>query len=397
MTAHDIRPLEGLRVVEFTHFIAGPSAGQRLAELGADVIKVEPPKGDPTRPGPGNENASHFLAFNRGKRSVVLDLRDPAGEEAARALAAGADIVLHNVSADSMERHGLDGPSIRALNPRVIYGSVRGFPSNSARAGQKGFDGIGQAESGMVWVNGTPESGPLKLPYAPVDTATGDALLQGILAAVIKRLRTGQGSEIEVSLFEGGIHLQQAAWSKFLQNGRSPERIGNLEADVAPAAEILQVADGFVIMSAYLPPHFAALCRLLGIEELLDDPRFATNDTRLAHQVDLHDLIQAAVDRKGWTVREAGEAFESIRIAHGVVRSYQDILDDAAIHDSGQLATAERPDGSTYLALNAPYRVAGERRPTQSPPTPRLGEHTDEVLDEIARGEWDHHDQRHVA
>lgn len=396
MGVHEIRPLEGLRVVEFTHFIAGPSAGQRLAELGADVIKVEPPKGDPTRPGPGNANASHFLAFNRGKRSVVLDLRDPDDEEAARKLAAGADIVLHNVSAESMARHGLDGPSIRALNPLVIYGSVRGFPSNTTRAGQKGFDGIGQAESGMVWVNGTSESGPLKLPYAPVDTATGDALLQGILAAVIKRLRTGQGSEIEVSLFEGGIHLQQAAWSKFLQSGQSPERIGNLEADVAPAAEILAVVDGFVIMSAYLPPHFAALCQLLGIEELLDDPRFATNDTRLAHQVELHDLIQAAVDRQGWTVREAGEAFESIRIAHGVVRSYRDILDDDAIHDSGQLAEATRPDGTTYLALNAPYRVAGEQRPKQSPPTPRLGEHTAEVLAEIARGEWDHN-QRHVA
>jgi crotonobetainyl-CoA:carnitine CoA-transferase CaiB-like acyl-CoA transferase len=388
VTLHAIGPLEGLRVVEFTHFIAGPSAGQRLAELGADVIKVEPPKGDPTRPGPGRESVSHFLAFNRGKRSVVLDLRDPDDERAAQTLAAGADIVLHNVSGESMARHGLDGPSVRAVNPSVIYGSVSGFPSNTARAGQKGFDGIGQAESGMVWVNGTLESGPLKLPYAPVDTATGDALIQGVLAAVIKRLRTGQGSEIEVSLFEGGIHLQQAAWSKFLQTGVNPGRIGNLEADVAPAAEILEVSDGFVIMSAYLPAHFAALCRLLDIEHLLDDPRFTTNDERLANQVELHDLIQAAVDRQGWTVAAAGEAFESIRIAHGVVRSYQDILDGADIHDSGQLARTPRVDGPDYYALNAPYRVAGEQRPQQSPPAPALGEHTAEVLAEIERGEW---------
>lgn len=382
-------PLTGLRVVEFSHFIAAPSVGQRLAELGAEVTKVETPAGDPTRPTTGSASSTIFEAYNRGKRSVVLDLRDPDDASLARSLATGADIVIHNISASSMARHGLDGPSVRAANPRVIYGSVSGFPSNSSRAGQKGFDGIGQAETGMLWVNGTPETGPLKLPYAPVDTATGDALLQAILVAVIERMQTGEGAEIEVSLFEAGVHAQHAYWSNFLQTGVSPGPIGNREPSVAPAAEILRVADGIVIMSAYLPAHFQALCELLGLEDLVHDPRFATNDARLVNQLELHDLIQGALDRLGWTVAEAGQAFESIRIAHGVVGSYQDILDSQVMQESDQLAVTTRADGSQYLALNPPYRVIGQRRPAEVVGPPELGADSATVRAEIGDGLWD--------
>lgn len=382
-------PLSGLRVVEFTHFIAGPSAGQRLADLGAEVVKVEPPGGDPARPGAGNNRAVLFYALNRGKRSVVLDLKDPADEAAAQRLAHGADVVLHNISASSIARHGLDHASVSAVNPSVVYGSVTGFPSNTARGTAKAFDGIGQAESGMLWVNGTEESGPLKLPYAPVDTTTGNALAEAVLAALVRRLRTGEGAEIRISLFEAGVQLQQSSWSKFLQTGVDPGRIGNLEPDVAPAAEILRVADGWVILSAYLAGHFAALLDLLGLSHLADDPRFATLDARVTHQVALHDAIQDALTSTGWTVAEASERFESIRIAHGVVGSYRDIWEGDLLRPSGMIATGEREDGSEYPVLNPPYRVAGHERPTRSPAAPALGADTAAVREELAAGAWD--------
>lgn len=380
-------PLTGLRVVEFTHFIAGPSAGMRLAELGADVVKVEPPTGDPGRPSPHHEAASHFLALNRGKRSVVLDLRDPLDEAAAVDLVRGADIVVHNLAPESMQRHGLDAESVRTVNPGVIYASVSGFPAGSSRAQVRGFDGIGQAESGMVWVNGTPDSGPLKLPYAPVDTVAGDMLVEGILAAVVRRLRTGEGSVVDVSLFEAGIHLQQSYWGRYLQFGRVQERIGNLEADVAPAAEILRVSDGHVIMSAYLPHHYEALAKLLETPELLTDPRFATNDLRLSNQRELHDIIQAAIDRRGWDKQAATEAFASIHIAHGQVNSYDDVIATGLFDEINQVVTTTRPDGSSYQALNAPFRL-NRHRPSITRPAPALGAHTDEVRAEITAGQW---------
>lgn len=385
-------PLVGLRVVEFTHFIAGPSAGQRLRELGAEVIKVEPPRGDPGRPGPGHATATHFAAFNRGKRSIVVDLKDPEDAEVARTLAVGADIVIHNASPTAMARHGLDARSIRSINPRVIHASVSGFPSTSSKADVKGFDGIGQAESGMLWVTGTPETGPLKLPYAPVDTAAGDALIEGILAAVITRLRTGEGSTVEVSLFEGGVHAQQAYWARYLQTGSVPERIGNLEADVAPAAEILQVSDGWVIMSAYLPEHFEALCGLLDLTALPQDPRFRTNDDRLANQQILHDIIQQAITARGWDKATAGAAFASISIAHGEVRSYADVLAGGLLQQTGALATVLHDDGTSHQALNPPYRFLGRAWPTSSAPAPRLGQHTAEIRQEIAAGLWHAHE-----
>lgn len=312
----EFRPLQGLRVVELSHFIAAPSVGQRLVELGAEVTKIEPPAGDPTRRD-GQAGSVIFETYNLGKRSVTLNLKDPDDEVLAFSLATGADIVIHNMSASSLARHGLDGATVWAANPQVIYGTVRGFPSNSHRADDKGFDGIGQAESGMLWVNSTPESGPLKLPYSPVDTVTVDAPLQAILVAVINRLRTGEGSEVEVSLFEGGVHLQQTYWADFLQSGIAPDPIGNLEPSGAPAAEILRVTDGTVIMSAYLPNHYLALCDLLGLEELIDDPRVVSNELRLANQVELYGLIQDALDGLGWM----GSAGRSPRRRRRSIRS----------------------------------------------------------------------------
>lgn len=383
------KPLSGWRVVEFSHFIAAPSVGQALLDLGAKVIKVENPAGDPTRPTTGSVASSIFETFNHGKKSVVLDLNDPEDEEIAQRLALGADIVIHNISASSMERHGLGGKQLREQNPALIYGSIRGFPSNTSRAHDKGFDGIGQAETGMIWVNGTEESGPLKLPYNPVDVATGDSLLQGILAAIIRRLQTGEGTEVETSLFEGGLHAQTYYWGLFLQGGENPGRIGNREPAVAPAAEIHEVTDGYVIFSAYLPKHWEALCTVLDVPELITDPLFETNDRRLANQDALWKRLQSALDRKGWTVEQAGEAFDSIKIANGQVSSYQDIYDRGLLQESGQLAQIREDNRDPYYVFNAPYRFVGTDRPATAEVPPKLGAHTDEVITSVTAGDWE--------
>lgn len=389
------KPLEGWRVVEFSHFIAAPSVGQALADLGAEVIKVESPKGDPTRPATGSVASSIFKTFNHGKKSVVLDLNDEEDEQIAQELALSADIVIHNISASSMERHGLGGKTLREKNHALIYGSIRGFPSNTSRANDKGFDGIGQAESGMIWVNGTEETGPLKLPYNPVDVATGDSLLQGIFAAIIKRLRTGEGSEVETSLFEGGLHAQSYYWGLFLQTGINPGRIGNREPAVAPAAEIHQVRDGYVIFSAYLPAHWEALCHLLDVPHLVTDPLYLTNQDRLENQDELWQALQDAIDKKGWTVNEAGQAFDTIRIAHGQVSSYQDIYDRGLLHESQQLAQITEEGRAPYYVFNRPYRFVDAQRPAVALPPPKLGAHTDEVISSLNQD--NHVDNRKVG
>lgn len=377
------QPLAGIRVVEFSQFIAAPSAGQRLADLGADVIKVEPPRGDPARPSAGFDGRAMWGAFNRNKRSIALDLRDAADEQTARALALSADVVLHNVTKRSMAKHGLDAESLRETKPELIYASVSGFPSNGPMAEVKGFDGIGQAESGLMAVNGFPDTGPLKLPYAPVDLTTGDLLTQGILAALLQLERFGEGSTLEISLFEAGLHLQETYYYKYLRSGKVPGRIGNNEPEVAPAAEILKVRDGYVIVSAYMEPHWVALTDSFGAPELRDDPRFIDNDTRLANQEALHAIIQ------GWvaelTVAEAAERFNEIGLANGQVRDYQEVFDGPNLKASGMYTQIPDGAGGHYDALNLPYRFVGKDRPSHRPP-PQLDAHGDELRNELSVG-----------
>lgn len=257
----DARPLAGLRVLDFGQYIAAPAAAQKLADLGADVIKIEPPGGDASRKlGWTQDDAGPmFAAYNRGKRSVLLNLREARDQDLARALVAEADVLLHNARHGAMERLGLGHVEMLALNPRLVYGAVSGFSPEGPMADRPGYDIAGQAESGMMSLNGDSQSDPTRVGFAVVDVMAAQSLATGVLAALVRRGVRGQGALVEVSLIDVALEALSYPWAEYRRSGQVPQRCGNGQPNVAPAADVLSTADGQMVISAYMPEHFARL------------------------------------------------------------------------------------------------------------------------------------------
>ena len=373
-------PLEGVRVVEFSHYIAGPVAGLRLADLGADVVKVEPRRGEQARwSGGGDDNAAMFNTFNRNKRSVALDLFEPTDLDSATELTRTADVVIHNASETAMARRRLDAVAVRRRNSGVIYGKIRGYPAGSIAAERRGFDSLAQAESGMLSVTGEPGGGPLRITFSPVDIMAGELLAEGVLAALVRRLRSGRGSVVEVSLFEAALHLQAHLWGEYLQTGVEPGRVGNIQPLVAPGSEIFDTPDGAIMLSAYADAHWRALCSCLEMPGLIDDPRFRTNALRVENRDDLRDILR--VPFASMTLEQASAMLRKAGIAFGVVCSYSQVLDGQLMKSADILRPVTRADGRTYLSLRAPLRF-GDQEPVPTRRPPNLGEHEDEIIRE---------------
>ncbi|MGO4761584.1 CoA transferase [Cupriavidus sp. 2KB_3] len=369
-------PLAGIRVAEFGQFIAAPGAAMMLADLGADVIKVEPLRGDSARRFDGTSTQSPmFLAYNRGKRGMALDLRQPSGTEAARRLALSCDVVLHNARPGTMESMGLDAASLRAAKPALIHASVTGFGTRGPSRLRPGLDIAAQAESGMMSVTGEAGGQPLKAGFALIDAATALATANAILAALFRRLRTGRGETIETSLLTVGIQLQAQLWSEYQCSGALPVRSGNSQPKAAPAADVIAVADGHIVLSAYLDEHWVRLCEAIGQPALAQDPRFASNPLRVQHRPALLDVLHAAL--RGYTGEQARALLERHQVVVGVVRDYRhDVL------ASGLLMRVGDGLGGELALPGLPFTMAG-LPPAAMPSVPRLGEHTAAVLREL--------------
>lgn len=290
-------PLAGIRVVELAQMVAGPGAGLLLADYGADVVKVEPPSGDGARHlrSPSVQDVAVspvFSAYNRDKTIVTADLRDPHDCEAVRRLCADADVVLVSSRPGVMDRLGLGAEAVRQLNPEVVYASVTGFGRGPIGATRGGVDIVVQAESGMMSTTGAEGGPPLKTGFTIVDAAAAHALTHGILAALVRRGRTGTGDLVEVSLYDVAVHLQTGPLAEFLHSSRQTPRLGNA-APLAAPADLFLCADRPIVLSAYLPHHWAALLECLGLEHLGDDPRFVDGTSRSRHRVELTALLAA--------------------------------------------------------------------------------------------------------
>ena len=375
-------PLAGVRVVDLSRVLAGPYCSMMLADLGADVVKVEQPgQGDETRtwgpPYDGGE-ATYFLAVNRGKRSVALDLKDPVGREAAGVLVRGADVVIANFRPGVAERLGLGADALQAENPRLVQCAITGFGSAREPADRPGYDFVVQAESGLMSITGEPGRPPSKVGVAVVDVLCGQNAAAAILAALVRRERTGTGERIEVSLLDSGlaalVNVAQAA----LSTGDEAARHGNAHPSIVPY-EPFETADGWLAIAAPNPRLWAGLCAALDREDLLADARFATNDARVRHRAELVPELATALRE-----RPADEWLERLE-AHGVpagkVRGVREAF--AAAADAGDPATVEvtHPTAGTMSLVRSPLRFAGSPiRPTLPPPL--LGEHTDDVLRE---------------
>jgi len=274
VTNTDSRPLEGIKVADFGQFIAGPAVAMLLTELGASVIKVEPPEGDAVR-GSGTFGAAMLRTHNRSKRSLAVDLRNPEGLAVAQRLVADSDVLIQNMRPGTMHRLGLGPEQAHALNPRIVYLSITAF-GRDAPPSRAGLDIAVQAESGIMSVTGERDGDPQRVGFTTVDAAASYAAVQAVLAALFRRERTGEGAIIDTSLLETALHLQAPHWVDYLTSGEEPMRCGNGQPSAAPAAELVSVKDGHIVVSAYTPAHWVRLCTTIGRPELATDPASST-------------------------------------------------------------------------------------------------------------------------
>jgi crotonobetainyl-CoA:carnitine CoA-transferase CaiB-like acyl-CoA transferase len=371
-------PLQGLRVVEFGQYIAAPAAAQMLGDLGADVIKVESTAGDAARHVGWADDAygPMFSAYNRGKRSVVLDLRSEVGRQQAQALACSADVVLQNARPGTMERQGLGAARLMEMAPRLVYGQVSGFGQRGPASVRPGFDIAAQAESGMMSLNGDADREPTRVGFTVVDALAAQVLSNGVLAALVRRGVTGRGGLVDVSLIDVAVSAMANAWTEYHLSGRMPLRRGNGQPNTAPAADVVRTADGMVVVSAYTQDHFPKLCAAIGVPELALDPRFRENSGRVANRSALMEVLCNSMAHM--TSDQVCDLLASAGVVAGAIRTMADVKAGQAGVSADLFVEVAAPNRKAIRVPGLPMSLGGvERRPGR---LPALGEHTQEVL-----------------
>ncbi len=374
-------PLKGLRVVELARILAGPWIGQTLADLGADVVKVEAPGGDDTRGwGPpfiergGESTAAYFHCCNRGKRSVTADFREEEGRAVVRKLAARSDVLIENFKLGGLAKYGLDYPSLAEINPRLIYVSVTGFGQDGPYASRAGYDVMIQAMGGIMDLTGPADGGPQKIGVAFADIFTGLYGVIAVQAALARREQTGRGQHIDMALFDcmTGVLANQAM--NFLATGASPKRAGTAHPSITPY-QAFETSDGHLIIACGNDGQFRRLCGVLGLEGMADDPRYATNAARVAHRDDVVGAVSEACLR--FTRDGLLAALEAAVVPAGPINTVADVFADPQFIHRGM-----RVDYDGVSGVRTPIRF-GDGALSLDRPSPALGEHTAEVLAEL--------------
>ena len=372
-------PLSGIRVLDFGQYIAGPSAAQTLADLGADVIKVESLGGDQAR-GIGTFGEAMVRAYNRDKRSIGLDLARPEGKAILDRMLAKTDVLVQNFRTGSADRLGLGPDELRSRYPRLIYANVTGFGSRGPSRHRPGLDIAAQAEFGLMHVTGEIDGEPQRLGLPAADVTAANALAAGILAALYERTSTGRGAHVETSLMEAVLSMQAATWGEYTLTGRAPRRKGNGQAHAAPAADVIRVTDGMIVLSAYTAEKWSALCHLVNRPDLIDDPRFVDNPARVAHRAEM--LVALAEALGSLTRHEAVGLLQSAHIVCGAIRSFDEIAEDEDVRASEILVDVTGPDGGSYTSPGLAFSLDGRRR-TASTSAPEAGQDTVSVLRDL--------------
>lgn len=373
--------LAGVRVLELARVLAGPTIGQTLADLGADVIKVESPEGDETRAwGPpfieteGELSAAYFHSCNRGKRSIVADFKTERGREIVRRLAARSDVLIENFKVGGLQKFGFDYESLKALNPRLIYCSVTGFGQTGPYAKRAGYDFLIQGMSGIMSITGEPDGSPQKAGVAISDLFTGLYGVIAIEAALIARERSGKGQHIDLALFDSMITMLANQAMNYLASGRSPKRMGNAHVNLAPY-QTLPVADGWLIVAVGNDGQFARLCRALGLEGMARDPRFATNPGRVTNR---DEMERALVEKtRLWKRDDLLAALEKAVVPAGPINTIADLFEDPQFMARGMRIEPQGTPGLRSPILMSDNPLSLDRR------SPALGEHQNEILREI--------------
>ncbi|KQT88474.1 CaiB/BaiF CoA-transferase family protein [Aurantimonas sp. Leaf443] len=380
-------PLSGLKVVELARILAGPWIGQTLADLGADVVKVEAKEGDDTRRwGPpdvegadGTRSAAYFHACNRGKRAMVADFRDAGDLALVRRLIGAADVVVENFKVGGLARYGLDYASLSADNPGLVYCSITGFGQTGPYAARAGYDFLIQGMSGIMDLTGDPAGGPQKIGVAFADIFTGLYGTIAIQAALLERARTGLGQQIDMALLDcmGGVLANQAM--NYLVTGRAPTRLGNVHPNIAPY-QTFEAEDGPMIVACGNDLQFARLCAVLGLPALAAEARFATNPARVAHRAALEEALGPAIAAR--TRADLSQALETAGVPAGPINSVADLFADPQFRHRGMEIAADGVPG-----VRTP--IVFSRTPLSEPArAPDLGEHDTDLRRGIATRGW---------
>lgn len=379
-----MKPLEGIKVLDLSRVLAGPWCTQLLADLGADVLKIERPGvGDDTRHwgppwlGEGDQRvAAYFLSCNRGKRSAAIDFAKPEGAELVRKLAADADILIENFKVGALARFGLDAAALRSANPRMIYASITGFGQNGPYADRAGYDFIIQGMGGMMSVTGLPDDepggGPMRAGVAIADLFTGMYSCVAILSALYRREKSDEGATIDMALFDTQIAVMANQASNALISGRDPPRQGNTHPNIVPY-QAFDASDQAIIIAVGNDGQFARFAEICGHPEWTADPRFESNEMRVANRADIVTMVAEVIRRKA--AAEWLEQLESVGIPAGPINRISQALADVQAQHRQMVKTI-----AGVPVVGSPVRIDGTRADADLPP-PGLGQHTAEVLE----------------
>jgi crotonobetainyl-CoA:carnitine CoA-transferase CaiB-like acyl-CoA transferase len=382
-------PLEGYRVLELAHLVAGPVCGMYLADMGADVVKVESPDGgDASRTAyraPRGADSPIFITVNRNKRSVAIDLSRPEGHAVFLRLASRADVVIEAYRGGVAERLGIDYGRLASVNPRLVYCSLSAFGPEGPWREKPGLDMLVQAMGGLMAVTGEPGGGPVLCGTPIVDTMGALMAGQGIVTALLHRERTGEGQRVDVSLLNGMLLAHAARLPLFWASGEEPGRHGSAHAHLAPF-QAFQARDGWIYVAVWVDRLWPPFCAAIGREPLATDPCFASRDDRLRHRQALTAILEPLFRER--TVEEWMARLETRDVLCAPVNSYKDLEHDPQIRASGMIVEQEHPVAGRVRTLGPP--ILFEKTPGRiRTPAPALGEHTDAVLQEAGLGPGD--------
>lgn len=382
------QPLEGVRVADFSHVIAGPLATQFLCLLGAEVIKVEPPGGDVLRNYTQRKElrgmAEPFIGANAGKKSIILDLKTDFGREAARRLIATADIMVENFRPGVIDRLGLGYETVREINPGLIFCSISGYGQDGPMRDYPAIDQIIQSVSGLMGLSGEPDSGPMRIGFPVVDTYSALLAAFAIQAAYIQRERDPErrGQYIDMSMLDASLVMMASVVNPLVISNIEPKRTGNRGFSLAPTADTFETAENAITIGAVQQYQYERLCAALGRPDLLSDPRFADPDSRMAHDRELQAELAKTFMTK--TALEWEAILSEAGVPAGAVRPVREVLKLPQLEGRNLMLEVEVPNPAISRAtiLNAGFRFAHDG-PGVSAPPPLPGEHTDEILSEL--------------
>lgn len=378
--------LDGIRVLDLTQMVAGPLCTLLLGDLGADVIKVEPPQGDSAR-GIGLNRAcgesDYFISLNRNKRSIVLDLKSKSGIATLKALAAGCDILVENFRPGTLEKLGVGFDTLRQTNPGLIYCGMPGFSADGPYRDRPALDPVIQAMSGIMQLTGTPSSGPLKTGILTSDFIPPLFATIGIMAALYTRRSSGQGQRVDVSMLDATVFSMLPREGYYFSTGKTPARLGNGHYQIAPWNSFVTSDGRYLIVVAHTDKYWRVLLGAIGKESLVDDPRFETNALRLANRDALEAILCEAFAKE--TLATWSDRLTEAEVLFAPVRDFDEVFSDPAVRDQ-MVVHLPHPTAGEVSVLNNPIRLSANPPSIRRAP-PLLGEHTAEVVEALAPGQ----------